>query len=115
LKIFYRDSAFNFSTKASAPVPSSCGGKVPLDLVGSMRTFQNNSKHNFSNTCAPNLPDKKSETWLKLHQERQFFLILNSYFEKMLNANFILSLRFLEETLVIWTRITAAKEKMVQK
>lgn len=80
-----------------------------------MRTFQNNSKHNFSNTCAPNLPDKKSETWLKLHQERQFFLILNSYFEKMLNANFILSLRFLNETMVIWTRITAAKEKMVQK
>jgi hypothetical protein len=32
----------------------------------------------------------------------------------MLNANFSVSRRFFKETLVIWTRITAAKEKMVQ-
>jgi len=32
----------------------------------------------------------------------------------MLNVNFSVCRRFFKETLVIWTRITAAKEKMVQ-
>ena len=58
VEFFSLDSAFNFLAKASAAVPSSCGGKVLLDLSSSMRTFQNNSKCYFSYTCTPNLPEK---------------------------------------------------------
>jgi hypothetical protein len=111
---FHRVSAFNFSAKASDSVPSSCGGKVLLDLASSMRTFQNNSEHNFFQHLRTLSTRQKSDTLLKLHQNQQFFLILNSYSEKMLNVNFSVSRRFFKETLVIWTRITAAKEKMVQ-
>jgi len=79
---FYLDSAFNFSAKASAPVPSSCGGKVSLDLAGSMRTFQNNSEHNFSNTCTPNLPDWKSENTVKIASKVTIFLNIEFLFWK---------------------------------
>merc|ERR1719400_3045917 len=108
---FHRVSAFNFSAKASDSVPSSCGGKVLLDLASSMRTFQNNSEHNFFQHLRTLSTRQKSDTLLKLHQNQQFFLILNSYSEKMLNVNFSVSRRFFKETLVIWTRITSAKVK----
>merc|ERR1719350_2514688 len=110
LKFFSLDSAFNFWQKQALRFHPVAVEKICLIYPAQCELFKITPNAIFL-TLAHLIYQKKLENRVTncIHNSN-FFLILNSYSEKMLCAHFCPVLKILNNTLVIWTRITAAKK-----